>query len=82
MSENYMPTTHSVAKCTCCGAVGQFKPGPLLRKNDIIWILMLMLAAGAGFLYLAYVVITRADPNKREKICQNCKSKNMYTYLY
>ena len=45
MSENYAPTTHDVAKCTCCGTVGQMKPGPLLRGSDILWICLLMIAA-------------------------------------
>lgn len=82
MSETNMPTTHSVAKCTCCGAVGQMKPGPLLRSNDILWITMLMFLAGSGLIYLLYILIVRGNPKNREQICKNCKSKNMFTYLY
>lgn len=82
MSENYTPTVHSVAKCTCCGTVGQMKPGPLLRGSDILWICLLMVVAGAGFLYLIYTLIVRSNPKKREQVCQRCKAKNMYTYMY
>ena len=75
-------STHAVPKCTCCGHVGEMTPGPLLRKNDILWIVMLFFLAGAGFIYLAYILITRSKPNNREKICPNCKSQNMFTYVY
>lgn len=76
------PTTHSVAKCTSCGAVGQLKPGPLFRTSDIIWILLLLILAGAGLIYFLYILIVRGNPNKREKICKNCGSVNMFTYVY
>ena len=75
-------TTHDIPKCTCCGHIGEMKPGPLLRNSDIIWIILLFVTMFGGFVYLAYVLITRLDPNKREKICSNCKSVNMYTYVY
>lgn len=74
--------THNVPKCTCCGRVGEMTPGPLFRKNDIIWMLLLFITMFGGFLYLAYILITRSNPKKREKICPNCHSKNMYTYVY
>ena len=76
------PTRHSVPKCTNCGHVGEMKPGPLFRKNDLIWIIMLMFAFGGGFIYAAYIFITRSNPDKREKICPNCGSVNRYTMLY
>ena len=75
-------TTHTVPKCTCCGHIGEMKPGPLLRGSDILWICLLMLLAGAGFVYLIFILIVRANPAKREKICPNCKSQNMITYVY
>lgn len=74
--------THPTPKCTCCGYTGEFKPGPMLTTNDWIWFLMLLFLAGVGFIFLAYRVITRMDPKKREKICPNCKSQNMFTYVY
>ena len=74
--------THSIPKCTCCGYVGNMKPGPLFRKNDIIWMLLLFLTAFGGFVYLAYILITRGNPKRREKKCPHCGAKNMYTYLY
>lgn len=58
------------------------KPGPLLRGSDILWIALLMIFAGAGFLYLIYILIVRGNPRKREQICRNCKSRNMFTYYY
>lgn len=82
MSENYVPTTHDVPKCTCCGTVGELKPGPLLRGSDILWIALLMVMAGAGFIYLIYILIVRSNPNNREKVCARCNSKNMFTYIY
>ena len=74
--------THTVPKCTRCGHVGAMKPGPLFRKNDIIWMLLLFITAFGGFVYLAYILITRGNPKRREKICPHCGAKNMYTYLY
>lgn len=82
MSETYTPTTHSVPKCTCCGTVGEIKPGPLLRGSDILWICLLMVACGAGFLYLLFILIIRANPKKREQICKHCGSKGMFTFYY
>lgn len=75
-------TTHQVPKCTCCGHVGETVPGPLFRKEDIIWIVLLLILAGAGFIYLLYILIVRGNPKNREQICPNCKSVNMYTYVY
>lgn len=71
-----------VPKCTCCGNIGEMKPGPLLTSHDILWFLLLLCLAGAGFIFLIYKLITRADPAKREKICPKCGSKNMFTYVY
>lgn len=76
------PQTHNIPKCTCCGHVGEMQPGPLLRKSDILWILLLFVTFFGGFVYLAYILMLRADPKKREKICPKCKSQNMYTYVY
>lgn len=76
------PTTHNVPKCTNCGHVGAMQPGPLFRKNDLLWIVLLMFAFGGGLIYAAYIALTRWDPNKREKICPNCGSVNLYTMLY
>lgn len=81
MNDN-TPQTHNVPRCTCCGYTGEMKPGPLLRGSDILWIILLMFLAGAGFIYLIFILIIRANPKNREKICPNCHSKNMYTYLY
>ena len=74
--------THTVPKCTCCGHVGEMKPGPILTKSDWLWFFMLLFLAGAGFIFLGFRLLTRADPKKREKICPNCGSKNMFTYVY
>ncbi len=74
--------THSIPKCTCCGYVGEMKPGPLLTGRDWLWFFMLLFLAGCGFIFLFYKLITRSNPKNREKICPNCKSVNMHTYLY
>ena len=79
---NTTNTAHTVPKCTCCGYVGEMKPGPLLRGSDILWFCLLLFLACAGFIYLIYVLIIRANPEKREKICPHCKAKNMVTYVY
>lgn len=80
--QNVAPQTHNVPKCTCCGHVGEMKPGPLFRTSDIIWIALLLCLAGAGFFYLIFILIMRGNPEKREKICPNCKAQNMFTYVY
>lgn len=77
-----VPQTHSVPKCTCCGYAGEFKPGPLIRSNDIIWMLLLLFTGFGILVYLAYILIIRSNPKNREKLCPNCGSKNMFTYLY
>lgn len=74
--------SHPTPKCTCCGHVGEMKAGPILTTSDWLWFFMLLFLAGAGFIFLAFRLITRADPKKREKICPNCGAKNMYTYVY
>lgn len=74
--------THDVPKCTCCGHVGEMKPGPLIRGSDWIWFFLLLFFAGAGFIYLLFVIIIRSNKKKREQICPNCKSVNMFTYVY
>lgn len=77
-----IPTTHIQPRCTCCGTVNRFKYGPLLRTSDIVWIMLLLFLAGAGFIYLIYILIMRFDPKKREQVCMNCGSINMLTYYY
>lgn len=72
----------TVPRCSRCGAIGEFKPGPLLRKSDIIWILLLMCLAGSGFIYLIFILIIRSNPDKREKICTKCGSQNTDVYFY
>lgn len=73
---------HAVPRCSNCGNIGEFKPGPLLRKSDILWILLLMFLAGSGFIYLIFILIIRSNPDKREKICTKCGSKNTDVYFY
>ena len=69
LSQNVASQTHTVPKCTHCGHIGEMKPGPLLRTSDLIWFALLLFLAGAGFIYLIFVLIMRANPEKREKIC-------------
>lgn len=74
--------SHEQPRCTCCGYVGEFKAGPLLTGSDWLWFFLLLMLAGAGFIFLLFKVITRGNPKNREKICPKCKSVNMYTYQY
>lgn len=77
-------TTHDVPKCTCCGHVGPWKLGPILRGIDwVIGIALMFLGVVPGFVYLGVVATIRASSkDKREKICPNCHAKNLFTFIY
>lgn len=73
---------HSVPKCQACGYVGQWNVEALLLPHHIIIALVLMIFFGGGLIYLLIVVIARSNESGRSKICPNCGSKNMHTFLY
>ncbi|MBR3459283.1 MAG: zinc ribbon domain-containing protein [Clostridia bacterium] len=80
--DSIQQTVHSVPRCTCCGAINEFKPGPLFRTSDIIWLLLLLFFFGAGIVFAIFILITRGNPGKREKICKKCGSVDMFSYVY
>jgi len=73
---------HSVPKCLSCGHIGPWTEEPLLLPHHIIITLVLLLAFGGGLVYLLVIVIIRSGSNARGKICPNCNSRNMFTFLY
>lgn len=73
---------HSTPKCTNCGAINEWKIGPVIRPIDWIITLSLLLLFGSGLIYLLVIIIIRQNPDNREKICPNCGAKNMWTFVY
>lgn len=75
--------THSVPKCTCCGYVGNWKLEPVFRPMDwAIGIIGGIITFGFGFVYLLVVGLIRSNKNRRDKICPNCKARNLWTFIY
>lgn len=73
-------------KCQKCGYQGEMVPGPYLRMREIVIIVLCVLSpfipAGLTLLpffviYLIVMLVMRKDPDKREKVCQRCNSKNI-----
>lgn len=73
---------HTDPQCTHCGYVGPWKVDHLLRPIDIIIFLIFLWFWGAGFIYLIVVIIIRLNPDRRAKICPNCKARNLWTFHY
>lgn len=73
---------HSVPKCQVCGRVGPWQAEPVLLTHHIVIFLLLTLVFGVGLIYLVIVLIVRSDEAARDKICPNCGSKNMHTFVY
>ncbi len=73
---------HKEPKCTACGAINTIKAGPILRPMDIVITILLMFLFGTGLIYLIVVLIIRSNERNREKICTQCKAKNLFTYDY
>ncbi len=70
-------------KCTCCGYVGNWKLEPVFRPMDwAIGIIGGIITFGFGFAYLLVVGLIRSNKNQRDKICPNCKARNLWTFLY
>lgn len=81
--QQYVQQKHDVPKCTHCGYVGHWKSGPILRPMDfIIGIIFLFLGVVPGIIYLVTVALIRSNEDRREKICPQCKSNNLWTFLY
>ncbi len=69
-------------KCTHCGYVGNWTIGPILRPIDfVIGIVFLFLGIFPGLIYLGVVAAIRMNPDRREKICPNCKAQNLWTFI-
>jgi len=73
---------HSVPKCQVCGRVGPWQAEPVLLTHHIVISLLLTLVFGVGLIYLVIVLIVRSDEASRAKICPNCGSRNMHTFVY
>ena len=81
--QSYAPTYHDVPKCTHCGHIGPWKVQSILRPMDIvITIVLLFLGVIPGIVYAGVVIAIRANKDNREKICTQCKSKNLFTFNY
>ena len=75
--------TRSVPKCTCCGYVGQWNVEPLFRPMDwVIGIVGGMITFGFGLAYFLVVGLIRSNKERRDKICPNCKARNLWTFIY
>ncbi len=69
-------------KCTHCGYIGNWTLGPILRPIDfIIGIALLLLGFIPGLVYVGVVALVRMNPDRREKICPNCKAQNLWTFI-
>ena len=73
---------HNVPRCQSCGYVGQWQVEPLLLTHHIIIALLLLIFFGGGLIYLLIVVVMRSSEANRAKICPNCGSRNMFSFLY
>lgn len=77
------PKTRDVPKCTCCGHIGKWKVGPIFRPMDyVVGIGLLIFGVVPGIIYMAVVGLIRYDEKNREKICQKCNARNMFTHMY
>ena len=77
------PRIHRTPKCTCCGHIGEWKVGPILRPVDwIIGLCGLLCCILPGLSYLITVAIIRSNEKRREKICTKCGGRNLFTFEY
>ena len=91
-SQNYSPrpqinASHgqprSVPKCTCCGYIGNWEVEPLFRPMDwVIGIVGGLITCGFGLAYFLVVGLIRGNKDRRDKICPNCKARNLWTFIY
>ncbi|MEI7813979.1 MAG: FHA domain-containing protein [Coriobacteriia bacterium] len=72
---------HNTPRCQACGYVGAWNEEPLLLPHHIIITLILLFAFLGGLLYLLIILVIRSS-SPRAKICPNCGSRNMFTFLY
>ncbi len=81
---NYAPQEvyHRLPKCTHCGHVGEWDVGPVIRPIDWIIGICLLFFFGGGLIYLLIVAAVRSNKDRREKVCRNCKAKNLFTFNY
>ncbi len=76
------PVKGKKPRCTHCGYVGNWKLGPLLRPIDfIIGIAFLLFGILPGLIYMGVVAVIRYNPDRREKICPQCKAQNLWTFI-
>lgn len=74
---------HAEPQCTCCGYIGPWKLGHILRPMDyVIGLILLFLGVVPGIIYVGTVALIRSNKDRREKICPKCKAKNLWTFIY
>ncbi|MBP3378850.1 MAG: zinc ribbon domain-containing protein [Clostridia bacterium] len=73
---------HKQPKCTHCGHIGEWDIGPVIRPIDWVIGICLLFFFGGGLIYLVIVAAVRSNKDRREKICRNCKAKNLFTFNY
>lgn len=77
------PMQHDIPKCTCCGHIGPWKVGPILRPIDfVIGIILLVLGFIPGLVYFGVVATIRLNEKNREKTCTKCNARNLFTFVY
>jgi len=82
-NSGYIPTTHDIPKCTCCGHIGPMKTEALFTPMEIfLAIFFLILGVVPGLIYIGVHILRFGSKKNRRKICTKCKSKDMYTYVY
>lgn len=75
----------TVPRCTSCGYIGDWEVGPLFKTHDLIigiGACFTFVGAPFGIGWLAITAIMRANKDNREKICPQCKAKNLWTFVY
>ena len=83
LGTNVQAQRHDIPRCTCGGHIGQWKVGPVVRGVDwIIGGVLLLLGCFPGVVYLGVVAAIRSNKDKREKICEKCNAKNLFTFFY
>jgi len=73
---------YDIPKCLRCSYVGPWKVGPVFRQIDWVLGIFLIFFWGSGLVYFLIVGASRSNPDNREKICPQCSSKNLWTFIY
>lgn len=77
-----VPVQHEVPRCQSCGYTGKWKVESILRPIDWVLGILLLFAFGSGLIYFLVVFLIRCNKNRRDKICPECKARNLWTFIY